>query len=172
MRHSVVTLGCCAIGIILFGCRGSARSERASDREKDMSGIAIVSGMDCEFYLTDALGRRTGLDPAWEKPLGEIPRSAYFEEAIEDPEGDGRMENRILEIMGPETGEYRLTIVAVAGAECDIYIRMYDKAGEPKAIDLENIPVAPGTARHYTLTFNKDDASSCALAAVDDGAAQ
>jgi hypothetical protein len=123
---------------------------------EDLSVIYIVSQPEVELLMTGPGGRRTGKPPESSKPLEEIPNSSYYDQYIEDPEGEGGMETRHLEIRRPADGDYLLSVFGTRIGTYGLGIRLYDVNGRQYSWDRNGIPVNKDTMHTYRISFRKD----------------
>lgn len=77
-----------------------------------------------ELFLTDPLGRRTGVDPETKQFFSEIPGSSYGEDQI----GDNNP-LKALDVMEPMEGKYQLQIVGTASGSYSLTTRIEDQVG-------------------------------------------
>lgn len=125
---------------------------------EDLSVIYIVSQPDVELLMTGPGGRRTGKHPDSSKPLEEIPNSSYYDQYIEDPEGESGMETRHLEIRRPADGDYLLSVFGTRIGTYGLGIRLYDVTGRQYSWDRNGIPVNKDSIHTYRISFRKDGA--------------
>ena len=84
----------------------------------DLSGIRIVVIPPAEFLVIDPDSLRSGYDPVLDCSFEEIPGATYFENYIEDPDGEGSMSHQSLDIMRPGSGVYRILLSSAAPGLC------------------------------------------------------
>lgn len=123
---------------------------------EDLSVIYVVSQPEVELLMAGPDGRRTGKPPDSSKPLEEIPNSSYYDQYIEDPEGESGMETRHLEIRRPADGDYLLSVFSAQNGNYDMGIRIYDIKGRQYSWDRHNIPMTKDSVHTYRISFRKD----------------
>lgn len=135
---------------------------------RDLSVISISLDPPLEFIVTDPQGRRTGHDLNSGQSHSDIPNSAYYGEYIEDPDGEGGVGTKDLEIRSPADGEYRLSVTGSSVGTYSLYIRLYDAGGSSKGFDTENIAIDSAQEHLYALKYNSEDVSLGTFTAISE----
>lgn len=132
--------------------------------------LHVVSGV--EYIITDPIGRKTGVDPRYSKPieqwtrLEQIPNATYgsentneggpsslqFEAFLQSPQGDGTF---TIELIGDTTAVSYLTVYVMPWVDSARVQRPY--------FEVEKIPVEKDSAITYLFTYHSAPASPVSL---------
>jgi len=109
-----------------------------------------------ELFLTDPLGRRTGIDPETNQFFAEVPRSSYVKDEIgADFEGEGTISPvKSLDVSEPLDGDYKLQIIGTNTGSYVLTSDTVDQDGNFRSILFEGI-----TKEGIISTFNIDYSS-------------
>jgi hypothetical protein len=133
-----------------FSTRGIVR-----DPPGDISALDIGTGSNVSLLVTDAVGNRTGSDPATGNPLQEIPGSAYFVDRLDnDVTGavDSNPSHMIL-IPTPKQGTFAIVAQGLNTGPYSVVIRGFSQDGSPQPPILINGNAVPGSATTYTINY-------------------
>ncbi|MEW6411137.1 MAG: hypothetical protein AB1483_01540 [Candidatus Zixiibacteriota bacterium] len=141
----------------------TANRKSVTPGANDVSSIFIGFELPGELLITDAQGRRVGFDSQTGESFEEIPKASYYREYIEDPDGNGDMESKHVEIMTPSSGDYKIVVSRVIDSAYNIGIFCYDsnKGSAPSRFDFSEISILPAATHAYTLGFDKTSSAQC-----------
>jgi hypothetical protein len=144
------------------------RSDRAESiahefTAREISEIDIAVGTNVIPLVTDSVGKRTGKDPISGNVWQDIPKSAYFQDAIGDEtEESAREISRIIQITHVGDGTYLIDLVGVRTGQYTSSIRAFSKDGTAQPPIVENGNIETGSRIRYAFNFTstRDKAST------------
>lgn len=126
-----------------------------------------------EVFVTDPLGRRKGLDPRTNTRYNEIPNSFYGRAGTIGPEvGPDYHPPLVLEVNGPASGEYTLTVVGTGNGTYRSTFDGYDDNLNVSTTHIPSIATAPGVVHTYKINFTGTVGSQLEVAGNFDGGGQ
>ena len=139
----------------------------------DRSGIWIVFHSPGELHLTDPLGRRLGYDPIRNVSYNEIPNGAYVQTGLadDDPNADPDYK-KVIEIIEPVEGEYRLSVVGTGSGTYDLSIVLMDVDSKSSGGRFNNMLIELGVVHKYDFLFSKAPGSETKVFDGFDGGGQ
>ncbi len=130
-----------------------ANGSELSITGEDFSNIYISFAPPGELMVTDPAGRKTGVDAATGQEYNEIPRSAYYDNSIGDPEGLAMMNMMGFEARLPLSGDFKLTVTTKDSGAYGLGMNWYDVGDETSASGFDRIPIHTGDCSHLHIFF-------------------
>jgi hypothetical protein len=116
-----------------------------------LSGITIfLRPQVAEMLVTDALGRRTGVNPATGDTYAEIPGAEYGDNPSDEPSNSSRE----FGVNRPSAGEYIVRVTGIGTGTYRLAIRTYSRDGAMGSKLIEDVPTVAGMTHQYVLTFD------------------
>jgi len=145
--------------------------------------ITDVNGVVCRFHspgellITDAQGRRTGVDPLTGLTFNEIPGSSYEPVSLDDetdPDNPVPADDvtKDLELVRPPDGEYTLRVTGTGTGTYDLENRSADAQGTPSQANFTNVPITPGAVHTYVIEHSKAPGSQISIVGGFNGGGQ
>lgn len=139
----------------------------------NMSGITIRFQSPGELLITDPQGLRLGYDAITSQSYSEIPNGWYQDEYIEDPNVPGRgADSKILTIMRPLTGDYKLKITGTGNGTYNLSVRTYDTQEGASTGEFNDVPITTGSVYSYQFNFNNESGSQVKIGGGFNGGGQ
>lgn len=116
--------------------------------------LTIYALSPIHLIVTDPSGRKAGFDPNSSTTWNEIPNTEYLQEKITAPNGDVTGETKILSIVSPQTGSYKIETI---GYDTGPYTVLVDKISTFGDISDESFSgqAQAGSMNEYETYFSK-----------------
>src|SRR5262245_48442499 len=117
------------------GFNAEIKTMTSQNTQRDVSELDLAVGTNASLLIEDNAGRRTGRDHKSGRVIQEIPRSAYFEDAMDDDDqadkGGGQVSHQI-QISRPAGGLFHLTLTGIRSGPYELSIRGFSNDGTPQ----------------------------------------
>ncbi|MGO9270322.1 MAG: choice-of-anchor D domain-containing protein, partial [Terriglobia bacterium] len=126
------------------------------DPQGDNSALDFSVGQSATLLVTDASGRRTGVDPTTGTVVKEIPGSGYFTTAIDDDEvgGPGTGPSNLLDTFQPSPGAFTVVLNGVQTGSYSLSMRAFSPDGSSQPPVVLQGATAPGAKTTYHIEYS------------------